>query len=76
MVWQEESRGDIAVEVMVDRSDTEAEVGSSSPVLIFYFDFKALKNNKVLKVISILMEVKNRNTRFLIRTKVGARNPI
>ena len=56
---------------------TGSEVGGGSRHLnTQYSHFKVLKSNKVLKAISILMEIKNRNTRFLINTKVGTRNAI
>ena len=41
---------------------------------ISYSDLKALKNSKVLKVISIVKGVKKQDTGFLIPTKVGPRN--
>ena len=40
---------------------------------ILYSDLKALKNSKVLKVISIVRGIKKQDTGFLILTKVGPR---
>ena len=59
------------------RSQDERLVVRPRPSLdtdILYSDLKALKNSKVLKVISIVRGIKKQDTGFLILTKVGPTN--
>ena len=45
--------------------------GQDLTLISLYSDLKALKNSKVLKVISIVRGIKNQDTGYLIPTKVG-----
>ena len=47
--------------------------GRDLSLISLYSDLKALKNSKVLKVISLVRGIKKQDTGFLILTKVGPR---